>query len=471
MPAIRTQRALYRRGSPDPLLDPVHATPGSSARRSSRFTSRDASTPESSLTSLESTPPPRSKKKCGTIEIRGQKLEPTEEVLDTLFYWLFERKAIDDRRRRGVPAPWTDDAILLDYKFCNSYRVLDRTSQFVVSDVIEKGSHLSDTELLFRILLFNCFNRIETWKLLEEKFGAKLTWKDFKISAYDKVIAIVIFYTRHGPATEHRVPKILTQAIGKLLDYHANHMRHLQQLEILMVALPPILKDSEYAADVYEQLAAYPGMAAFTTYQLMISLSYSRLLNFSANDFVVPGPGASSGLVKMFGRSITRAKEAVPDIESDVLRWMVTTQRRHFARLAWISQLELDLADLEHAVCEVDKYARKAHPTVKGLGGRSALRHTFYPSPDTLPEIPVLPSAWQHPKRRVMRVRPGPVVVEQKYVASAILRERPAEKGNHEDTIEYLVSWFGYEEQTWEPRYSIMEDAPVLTEKGKKARC
>jgi hypothetical protein len=354
----------------------------------------------------------------------------------------------------------------------------------VVTEVIEKGSQ-ARPELLFRILLFNSFNKPATWQLLREHFGARLTWKDYNIHEYDKVLS----------AAMRRGISLFCAAymkIGKRIDYEANHMRHLQLLEILMDALPDVLEDSNYAADVYEQIAAYPGMAAFTTYQLMISLSYSKLLNFSANDFVVAGPGAASGLVKMFGSSMTRAKDKVPDIEADVLRWMATTQREHFARLglkfAFLrsskgKELELDLADLEHAVCEVDKYARKAHPNVKGIvksgGHRTQMRGTFHESPDPLPAVPVLPKAWADPVRRVLRVRAEPIVVEQKWICLKILKERPAQNGNHPDTIEYLVTWFGYDDPTWEPRYSIVRDAPTMvkeyqeslkSKKAKKAR-
>ncbi|KAJ6542687.1 hypothetical protein B0H19DRAFT_1171453 [Mycena capillaripes] len=471
MPAIRNtreKRALHQRASPDSLIGTVTAssTSGSSLRRSRR-SSRDAS-PASSLTSLSPSPEPE--KQLQTVVIRGQKLESTV-VFDTLWRWLVERKAIDDRRRAGMPAPWTSNPIFLKYKFCNAYRVLDRTSQFVVAEVIEKGSQ-TRTELLFRILLFNCFNRIETWQLLRGTFGAKLTWKDFNLAAYNKVLTAAI----------NRGMSLFSGAymkIGRKLDYHANHMRHLQLLEILMDALPDVLEGPNYAAEVYEQIAAYPGMAAFTTYQLMISLSYSKLLNFSANDFVVAGPGASSGLVKMFGSSMRRAKDAVPDIEADVLRWMVTTQRTHFRRLglefaflrgAGGEELDLDLADLEHAVCEVDKYARKAHPGVRGMDSRTQMRCTFHASPDPLAAVPVLPKAWADPARRAVRVRPGSVIVEKKWVIIKILKERPAENGSHDDTVEYQVSWFGYEDPTWEPRYSILHDAPDLVKEYQEAK-
>jgi alpha-glutamyl/putrescinyl thymine pyrophosphorylase clade 1 len=43
--------------------------------------------------------------------------------------------------------------ILLKYKFTNAYRVLDRTSQYLIGEVIRKGDR-SPMEMFYRILLF-----------------------------------------------------------------------------------------------------------------------------------------------------------------------------------------------------------------------------------------------------------------------------------------------------------------------------
>ncbi|KAJ7883873.1 hypothetical protein B0H14DRAFT_2701213, partial [Mycena olivaceomarginata] len=291
-----------------------------------------------------------------SIAVGGQNLQPTERGL------------IYNKRRTGMQGTvrftnqWTSDPILLEYRFCNAYRVLDRTSH-----------SLDPTELLFRILLFNCFNRIDTWKLLEEAF--------------------------HGPA----------------------HLRRCR-----CRAWDQVLSAANYAADGYERLVAYQGMgASHTAYQLMLSLSYSSLLHFSGNDFVVPGPGACSGLAKMFGRAnLRRVKAAVPDIESNILRWLMETQRAAF-RSPWASEeIDLGLADIEHAVCEVDKYARMIHPKATGIGNRTKLRARFQPSPDGLPAVPVLPKAWADSARQVAKVRPGSIVVQPRYCISKILGER-----------------------------------------------
>ncbi|KAJ7825639.1 hypothetical protein B0H14DRAFT_3726186 [Mycena olivaceomarginata] len=300
------------------------------------------------------------------IVVEGQKLWPTA-VFDTLWHWVVERKAIDDQRRESKQPPWTSDTILSEYKFCNSYRVLDRTSQFAITAVIEKGSQ-DPTELLFRILLFNSFNRIGTWKLLEEAFGGKLEYATFDPAQYDEVLAAAV---KRGEA-------LFTGAYIKILPLH---VRQLELLQILMDELPDILARPKSATDVFYNIAAHPGMGPFMTFQLMIILSYSPLLDLAPNEFVL---------------------ERGQDIEAAILRWMAMTQRAHFSRLglqfAYITdenghELELSVVDLEHVVCEVDKYARKSHPSICGRGRRKEIRGKFKSSKAALGTVK-LPAAW-----------------------------------------------------------------------------
>ena len=61
------------------------------------------------------------------------------------------------------------------------------------------------------------------------------------------------------------------------------------------------LQEFKSMADAYAFIRGFPGKGDFNSYQLLLNLSYSSLLNFSGNDFVVPGLGAVSGLKKLFG--------------------------------------------------------------------------------------------------------------------------------------------------------------------------
>src|SRR4051812_18417786 len=45
--------------------------------------------------------------------------------LETFWWWINERHAIYLRRQAGQPFPWTTDAILQRYRFCNVFRELD----------------------------------------------------------------------------------------------------------------------------------------------------------------------------------------------------------------------------------------------------------------------------------------------------------------------------------------------------------
>ena len=70
------------------------------------------------------------------------------------------------------PPPWTEDPVLLANKFTNAYRASDRVSQYLIRRVIYRDDLPNDpAEVVFRILLFKVFNRIETWELLEKHVG------------------------------------------------------------------------------------------------------------------------------------------------------------------------------------------------------------------------------------------------------------------------------------------------------------
>ena len=71
--------------------------------------------------------------------VAGRRLPPTQ-VFDT--YWRFAaaRQQVYQARLRGDPGPWTADPILATYRFTNCYRAADRVSQYLIKEVIYRGS-------------------------------------------------------------------------------------------------------------------------------------------------------------------------------------------------------------------------------------------------------------------------------------------------------------------------------------------
>lgn len=88
------------------------------------------------------------------------------------YYWQFatERQNIFFNRMNNNNTLTSDD-IFKKYKFTNTYRASDRVSQFLIKEVIYKNNQYSNEDILFRILLFKLFNKIETWQYLEKSLN------------------------------------------------------------------------------------------------------------------------------------------------------------------------------------------------------------------------------------------------------------------------------------------------------------
>ena len=309
-------------------------------------------------------------------------------------------------------------------------------------------------EVVFRVVLFNLFTKIETWELLVENLGP-LTWTKYNRSSYVKVLSAAA----NGGMT------LYTGAFIKpapRFGYAENFRNHLCLLEVLMENdFPHKLLGAPYMADVFEYLVSFPSMGEFSAYQLMLSLSYTNVLNFHRDDFVITGPGSISGLKKLFGRSIGSCSQG---FAIEVMRYLANTQNQHFKRLGLAfsglgpKKLPMDVSDIEHTLCEVDKYCRVAHPQLKGK--RTNITRSFEPSTlRSLPK-PIFPSAWSHPSRKTPRIRPDKnLVIDKRYTIKAIKDHKKGPTG-----MLYLIYWDGYsaEDATWEPEELLLADAPVV---------
>lgn len=305
------------------------------------------------------------------------KLDPAKpsKVYDT--YWTFaaERQAIFFRRIEQPHGLWTKDPILARHKFTNAYRASDRVSQYMIRNVIYQGSQ--DTrEIFFRTVLFKLFNKIDTWELLERSFGT-VSWEDYRFGKYDKLLSAAI----NRGDTIYSAAYIMPMAAG--FEGDRKHQTHLRLLERMMKQeLPNQLADSRSLKFAYEKIREYPMMGPFLAFQLVIDLNYSPIINFPEMEFVVPGPGARDGIKKCFETTGGLS-------ETDIIRLVADRQEVEFERLGISFQSlwgrPLQLIDCQNIFCEVDKYARVAHPDVEGLSGRSRIKQMYKPAPAPIP--------------------------------------------------------------------------------------
>lgn len=291
-------------------------------------------------------------------------------VYDT--YWRFaaERQAIFFRRLRGAKNGWTTDSILARHKFTNAYRASDRVSQYLIRNVIYRGER-SGTEVFFRTMLFKLFNRIETWKLLERELG-ELTFAEYKFEHYDTILERAM----KAGGKIYSAAYIMPSHTG--FGEARKHRGHLKLLEKMIGdRLPDRLREAGSMRKAFGLLREYPGIGDFLAYQFVTDLNYSELTDFKETEFVVPGPGARDGLRKCF-------KSFGGYSESDVIQLVMDSQDQEFARLGisfeslWGRPLQL--IDCQNLFCETDKYARVAHPEVKGTTGRTRIKQLYQPT-------------------------------------------------------------------------------------------
>jgi hypothetical protein len=148
---------------------------------------------------------------------------------------------------------------------------------------------------------------------------------------------------------------------------------------MLVDRLPERLAEARSMEAAYELLLAYPGLGPFLAFQVVTDINYTTLLGFSEMEFVVPGPGARSGLRKCFS-------DPGDYDDADLIRYTADHQAEEFARRGLDFQdlwgRPLQLVDCQNLFCEVDKYARVVHPRVQGVGNRTRIKQRFRPLSD-----------------------------------------------------------------------------------------
>lgn len=299
-------------------------------------------------------------------------LRPTK-VFET--YWRFaaERQEIFFKRFEGAPPPWTQDRILQEYRFTNAYRAADRVSQYLIRHVSYQGPQ-SVEEVFFRTLLFKLFNKIETWKLLESELG-EVSYARYDFQRYDEALSQAL----------ERGEKIYSAAYvmptARGFEHPRKHGTHLLLLEHLMKEqVPARLARAGSLREAFEILRSYPMMGDFLAYQYITDLNYSGVYDFH-EDFIVPGPGARDGIRKCF-------EDLGGLTESQVIEHVTAMQEAAFHELGLrfrsLWGRKLHLIDCQNLFCEVDKYARVAHPDVAGLSGRTRIKQHYRHDPERL---------------------------------------------------------------------------------------
>ena len=260
-------------------------------------------------------------------------------LIKLFFYWITERHLIYRRRLAGEPWPWTKDEILKTYKFTNVFRELDRVTQ-EWHKRRKLGAPLP--ELYFNTILFRFFNWPESYDAIggwckewDEKRSARILRQRKKEG--HKVVTGAYMITnmgRRGAKTD-MMCKALTQ-IWK--DRH----------EDLKVIKGGTIEDAVW------YMAQYPMVGRFVAYEFATDMRYTRILGDAPDidTWANAGPGCKRGLNRLHNRPIRTKPHNDQCVEE--MRKLHAIQEKHLPK----DFPHLEMRDIEHSLCEFDKYCR-----------------------------------------------------------------------------------------------------------------
>jgi hypothetical protein len=294
-------------------------------------------------------------------------------------YWKFaaERQSIFEARALGRPGPWTGDPILSTYKFCNVFRASDRVSQFMINQVAYLDDDSTEDDRLFQMTAFRTFSNIATWVGVSERLQRSPRIEDLESGAFENALNDVRL--QNGGLYTGAFILCATDAYGRRLK-HLNHVELFRDMFVTKSIAPRLLAARSLQA-LYEIVHTFPLMGDFMSYQTAIDLNYSKLINFSEDDFTQPGPGAVRGLRKVF----TDLGGLTP---REAIMWMVDHQEEEFDKLGLhfngLFGRRIHAIDAQNLFCETDKYCREAVPEL--ASARTRIK-TKYVETTALPKL------------------------------------------------------------------------------------
>jgi hypothetical protein len=277
-------------------------------------------------------------------------MELLSDNIQQFFEFMNERHAVYLRRANGHPWPWTLDPILQTYKFTNVYRELDRGTVHCREAIREP--YAAHPELFFNIAAYRRYNLIETQQALgyiEDYDADRYTQHMFQRRASGGQI----FTGAHmlcgniRDASGYMPPTKIEQIFNISFAILWNKRRELE---------PQPGDTLEMAFNRLD--GKVPGYGHFITYEVITDLRWTRYLCNAADilTWANPGPGAIRGIVRLMGQDARHGTKDFPSRAECIMAMRTLLELSPEYLAYWMDPLEM--RDVEHSLCEWDKYMR-----------------------------------------------------------------------------------------------------------------
>ncbi len=303
--------------------------------------------------------------------------------LDEFAAYMKERHRVYLRREAGEKAPWTNDPIIRDGRFCNVFRELDTVTIWVRKNIREAFAHHPD--LWFMLCIARYINWPQTLALLQTgdpENGVnrlyKNAWPDAAFfhpkyitaalediaSTGDKVYTGAYMIRAESDPnkvwyswTKHRY--IAEIVLGKVWE---KQRRFRDLLDRGAGGDPAVTLERVWAMF---QAPEFTGWGPFMAYEVVTDLRHTRYLRNAPDIYTWAnaGPGAIRGLNRLYGRELkAQPKAAQTNAEMRLLMDNLNALGNFdFGSVfgQWEpGKLRVEMRDVEHTLCEFDKYER-----------------------------------------------------------------------------------------------------------------
>lgn len=274
-------------------------------------------------------------------------MQINNQLIDQFFAWMLERERIRLRKEAKDPWPWTNDPIMQEYKFTNVYREFDKTTVWYRENIREKFDNTP--EVFDATITFRWFNLISTGKAL---------LKAGLIPNFNKTEAVRLLQNRSQVFTG---AYIIRSETGKTKVQSISDCIHLL-LSYKDEIFTELQEHGQSLEWMTNKLMEFPMMGGFMAYEVVTDLRHTYLLN-QANDIMTwanPGPGAMRGIRRLVGLPVDAQK--IHFIKGSDKNWYIEKMREILVlaqkHVEHDLPIPLEMRDIEHCLCEFDKYLR-----------------------------------------------------------------------------------------------------------------
>lgn len=294
------------------------------------------------------------------------------------FEYARKRQRIYLDRKAGLPEPWTDDYVLRRWRFCNVFREDDRVTRWFRERVREPMRYRP--EALLATVVFRLFNRIETGRAIfcdDDLLDESSAFFDFvrtgKTDAMRRrIIARIgdrgpyvtgsyIINTPRGFDKLNGVLSVLRQFYETpqpVDDSLAGNKLTMNWRSMTQHILGPYGQRGGIRLETaWRWFLQFDYIGEFTAYEIVTDLRHTSLLERApdVDTWANPGPGARRGFNRVTGRKYN---------DKEISRERLILGMRELLLLSRDAKMwpadwpRWELREVEHTLCEFDKYER-----------------------------------------------------------------------------------------------------------------